>query len=79
MGLTSGKPTEHIRHGDPHVPDARTAATLAWLDGYDVLVVHGKKFSIILGSPQQSLVAWRTRSFEGDLAPRAFPPLAERR
>jgi hypothetical protein len=52
MGLTGGKPTEYIRHGDPHVPDARTAATLAWLDGYDVLIGHGKMSSIIPGSAQ---------------------------
>ena len=36
-----GEPTEHVRDCDPHVADARTATTLARLDGNDVLVVHG--------------------------------------
>ena len=56
MGLASGEPTKHVRDGNPHVADARTAATLAGLDGNDVLVVHGQKFSIILGLAQQELL-----------------------
>ena len=39
MGLASGKPAQHIGHRDPHVADARTAAALTRINGYDVLVV----------------------------------------
>jgi hypothetical protein len=28
MGLARGEPAEHIRHRYPHIPDARTAASL---------------------------------------------------
>jgi hypothetical protein len=34
------------------MPDARTTATLASFDSDDVLIVHDKKFSIILDSTQ---------------------------
>jgi hypothetical protein len=45
VGLASGEPTEHVCDGYPHVWDAGAAATL--------VVVHGKKFSIVPGSAQQ--------------------------
>lgn len=48
MGLAGSEPIEHIRDGNPHVTDARTAAALARLDGIDLLVVHIRKFSILL-------------------------------
>jgi hypothetical protein len=56
VSLASGEPTKYVRDRNPHVADARTAATLAGLDGNDVLVVHDKKFSIIPGSAQQQLL-----------------------
>jgi hypothetical protein len=37
MGLAGGEPTQHIRNRNPHVADARTTASLARLDGDDVL------------------------------------------
>ena len=37
------KPAQHIRHGDPHPPDARTAPAFAWFQGDDVLIVHVEK------------------------------------
>jgi hypothetical protein len=46
VGLTGGEPTEHVRDRDPHMADARPAATLARLDRDDVLVVHDREVSI---------------------------------
>jgi hypothetical protein len=53
MGLTNGEPTENVRDRNSHVADAGTATALAWLDGNDVLVIHGKQPSTIRGSVQQ--------------------------
>ena len=53
MGLACGEPAKHVRHRDPHMSDTRTTASLARLDGNDLMVVHGKKSSINRGSAQQ--------------------------
>lgn len=47
MGLTGSQPTEHIRHGDPHVADAWTPSTLAGLNRSDVSVIHGHRLALI--------------------------------
>ena len=57
MGLAGGQPTEHVRNRNSHMPDAWTAATLARVDGNNVLVVHGGEDSIIPGLAQQRLTA----------------------
>ena len=43
MGLACGEPTKHVRHRDPHMTDTRTTASLARLDGNDLMVVHGER------------------------------------
>jgi hypothetical protein len=53
MGLAGGEPTEHVRDRDPHMADARPAATLARLGRNDVLVVHDREVSIDPGSVQK--------------------------
>jgi hypothetical protein len=57
MTLPGGEPAEHVGYRNPHMADARPAATLARLDRDDVLVVRGKKPSPNLGSAQQRF-AW---------------------
>ncbi len=75
MGLACGEPTKHVRDRDPHMSDTRAAASLARLDGNDVVVIHGGEFSIIRGSAQQC--------FAGHFGPTkenlpASPPLRHR-
>jgi hypothetical protein len=53
MTLPGGEPAEHVGYRNPHMADARPAATLARLDRDDVLVVRAKKPSPNLGSAQQ--------------------------
>jgi hypothetical protein len=67
MGLARGEPTEHVRNRNPHVADARTPATLARLDGNDVLVVHGRKSSIIPSFVQQRFKRAARRDPEKDI------------
>jgi hypothetical protein len=40
MTLPGGEPAEHVGYRNPHMADARPAATLARLDRDDVLVVR---------------------------------------
>jgi hypothetical protein len=53
MTLPGGEPAEHVGYRNPHMADARPAATLARLDRDDVLVVRRKEPSPNLGSAQQ--------------------------
>jgi hypothetical protein len=54
---TGREPTDHIRDGDPHMADARTATALARLDRDDVLVFHGASLTLFSreGSAQRHL------------------------
>jgi hypothetical protein len=48
MCVAGREPAEHIRDGDPHVADARTATTLARLNRNDVLVLHRANIALFL-------------------------------
>jgi hypothetical protein len=52
MCLAGREPAEHVRDGDPHVANARTAAALTGLDRNDVLIIHGANLASF----------WRERS-----------------
>jgi hypothetical protein len=48
MSPAVSKPSKHISDGNPHVADARPAATLARLDRDDLLVIHGVNLTAFL-------------------------------
>jgi hypothetical protein len=61
MCLAGRKPAKHIRDGDPHVADARTATPLAGLDCDDVLVFHGANLASF--SRKRSSVVQTNRNY----------------